>query len=154
MNFLIDTSTFCDISVLRLDKLQHWIFSPKISTRRDDVNGKRPWWFWIQVLLWAPAGFVAGSLWFNSKERPETSWNKSSWSSDQDLNSESPDFKFSALTTRSGCQQMVIWLATHYVWACSHLTSQSKRVDLIPDNSHPFVKTVTDNNTWFSLTTR
>ena len=42
VNFLIDTSTFCDISVLRLDKLQHWIFTPKISTRMDDVNGKRP----------------------------------------------------------------------------------------------------------------
>ena len=42
VNFLIDCSTFCDISVLRLDKLQHWIFTPKISTRMDDVNGKRP----------------------------------------------------------------------------------------------------------------
>ena len=44
VNFPIDTSTFCGISVLRLDKLQHCIFTPKISTRMDDVNGKRPWY--------------------------------------------------------------------------------------------------------------
>ena len=42
MNFVIDTSTFFDISVLRLDKLQHRMFSPKISTPMDDVNVKRP----------------------------------------------------------------------------------------------------------------
>ena len=30
--FSLCSSTFCDISVLRLDKLQHWTFTPKIST--------------------------------------------------------------------------------------------------------------------------
>ena len=42
VNFpIIDTSTFCDFSILRLNKLQHWIFSPKISTRMDGVNDKQ-----------------------------------------------------------------------------------------------------------------
>ena len=41
-NFPIDTSTFCDISVLRSDKLQYQIFKPKISSWMDDVNGNRP----------------------------------------------------------------------------------------------------------------
>jgi len=42
VNFpVIDTSTFCDFSILHLNKLQHWIFSPKIYTRMDGVNGKQ-----------------------------------------------------------------------------------------------------------------
>lgn len=36
----IDTGTFF-FSVLLLDTLQHWIFTPKFSTRMDHVNGKR-----------------------------------------------------------------------------------------------------------------
>ena len=31
-NFPFDTSMFSDFYILRLDKLQHWIFTPKIST--------------------------------------------------------------------------------------------------------------------------
>ena len=42
MNFPIDTNTFSDLPILRLKKLQHWIFTPKISIRMDGVNGKRP----------------------------------------------------------------------------------------------------------------
>ena len=42
LNFPIDTSTYSDFSNLRLDKLEHWIFTHKISTRMDGVNGKSP----------------------------------------------------------------------------------------------------------------
>ena len=42
LNFPTDTNTFSDLLILRLEKLQHWIFTPKISTRMDGVNGKRP----------------------------------------------------------------------------------------------------------------
>jgi len=38
----IDSNTFSDLPILCLEKLQHWIFTPKISTRMDGVNGKRP----------------------------------------------------------------------------------------------------------------
>ena len=36
------TGLISDISLLRLKKLQNWIFTLKTSTRMDDVNGKRP----------------------------------------------------------------------------------------------------------------
>ena len=42
LNFPIDTSTSSDFSNLRLDKLEHWIFTHKISTWMDGVNGKSP----------------------------------------------------------------------------------------------------------------
>ena len=42
LEFLTNTRTFCDLFILHLGKLQHWIFTPKIFTRMDRVNGKRP----------------------------------------------------------------------------------------------------------------
>ena len=42
LSFPTNTSTFCGLCILHLDKLQHWILKPTISTRMDRVNGKRP----------------------------------------------------------------------------------------------------------------
>ena len=41
--FRIDTNAFPDLPILRLEKLQHWIVTPKVSTRMDGVNGERPY---------------------------------------------------------------------------------------------------------------
>ena len=42
LSFPTDTSSFYDLSIVRLDKLLDLIITPKISTRVDRVNGKLP----------------------------------------------------------------------------------------------------------------
>ena len=52
-NFSTDTSTFCNLSILR--KWQYWIFTPKSSTWMDSVNGKHPKFFQRTKALLAEA---------------------------------------------------------------------------------------------------